>query len=301
MDEWTETGRGFINTWECDENEHLNVQFFVAKKDEADAHLRLALGLAPFNVGGGVHVRRDFDHIRFHGELRIADMVAMRSGIVDWQTSHAIVVHELRRLPSLDLCATFRARWQAVDGEGNVRAWLDASASRAAPLRVALPEDAAPRSVGKDDAQADPTLADAEGLMTTYRGIVLPDHCDATGTMTPRYHMARFSDAAAHVWTAAGVDYAQSWTAEVGTVALEDMIHYRRPLRSGDALVIKSYIREVARKTLGFNHLLFDAASGKLAAIVEVTSAMFDLKGRRVLPLDYAVRRRLERQAVKFA
>ena len=45
---WLVTQRGFVNTWECDENEHLNVQFYFARFADAAAHFLVGRGLAPF-------------------------------------------------------------------------------------------------------------------------------------------------------------------------------------------------------------------------------------------------------------
>ena len=36
-----------VNTWQCDENAHLNVQFYTEFGHEASAHLLSALGLGP--------------------------------------------------------------------------------------------------------------------------------------------------------------------------------------------------------------------------------------------------------------
>ena len=36
-----------VNTWQCDENDHLNVQFYTEFGHEASAHLLSALGLGP--------------------------------------------------------------------------------------------------------------------------------------------------------------------------------------------------------------------------------------------------------------
>ena len=36
-----------VNTWQCDENDHLNVQFYTEFGHEASPHLMASLGLGP--------------------------------------------------------------------------------------------------------------------------------------------------------------------------------------------------------------------------------------------------------------
>ena len=41
-----ETLFSFVNCWECDENDHLNVQFYLGRFEEADRQFRLLSGLS---------------------------------------------------------------------------------------------------------------------------------------------------------------------------------------------------------------------------------------------------------------
>ncbi|MDX5365767.1 MAG: thioesterase, partial [Alphaproteobacteria bacterium] len=80
MTEFLDTFRGTVNTWECDEVGHMNVQFYVARASDAAFYLRHALGLSPSHV----KVERRAmvaieEHIRFHRELRAGDIMNMRS------------------------------------------------------------------------------------------------------------------------------------------------------------------------------------------------------------------------------
>ena len=300
----TETGRGFVNAWECDENAHYNVQFFAAQKDDAQAHFRLALGLSPLNLPDSqLHVSTVYDHIRFHGELRVADMFAIKSGIVDWQDTTCVVYHEMRDVSTGQLSATYTSRWDHMNAAtGTPEPWSGGCRTLAEQFRVDLPDNAQPRSTGRDGPIPDLTLQEAEdkGLMSTYRGTVLPGDCDASGFMTTRYYVARFSDSAAHVWNQVGVDFTQGYQRGLGTVAVEDFISYRRPLRAGDAIVLKSFVRHVGRKTMSFSHLVFNAASGRIAATVEVTVVLMDLTQRKATEFDAGLRSQLEKTIVKL-
>jgi acyl-CoA thioester hydrolase len=59
-----ETLFSFVNCWECDENDHLNVQFYLARFEEADRQFRLLSGLSDALAGA-----RRARHLRYHEEL----------------------------------------------------------------------------------------------------------------------------------------------------------------------------------------------------------------------------------------
>ena len=47
MGEMIEVARSAVQTWECDQMGHMNVQFYVAKAEEGMTALAAALGLSP--------------------------------------------------------------------------------------------------------------------------------------------------------------------------------------------------------------------------------------------------------------
>ena len=72
-----------VNTWQCDENDHLNVQFYTEFGHEASAHLMTSLGLGRrAQAAAGLAVRAAQDHIRYLREFRVVDPVAVRSAPV---------------------------------------------------------------------------------------------------------------------------------------------------------------------------------------------------------------------------
>ena len=75
MGEMIEVARSSVQTWECDQMGHMNVQFYVAKAEEGMAALATALGLGHHvqRENGTVLVAREH-HIRFLRELRPEDL-----------------------------------------------------------------------------------------------------------------------------------------------------------------------------------------------------------------------------------
>lgn len=69
-----ESLKSFVNRWECDENDHMNVQFYWTKFQTAALHFRLAAGLDDLP-----ETARSSRHVRYHSEVHAADPLVVRS------------------------------------------------------------------------------------------------------------------------------------------------------------------------------------------------------------------------------
>ncbi len=303
-----ETGRGFVSVWECDEIGHYNVQFYMARKTEADAHLRLALGLPPTNRRQDhLWVRIGEDHVRFHGELRAVDILTLNSGIADIDDTSLTVIHEMRNASTGALSATFVTRWTCIapgpkDGATETVAWPESVHTAAKKYCAPIPKNAEKFSTGLHGRVPDLNLAQAqsEGLVLTNRSLVLPFMTDVSGHLTAQYATLISGDSAAHLWNTLDYDWAGLQKRGLGTVVLETLTQYRQPLCTGDATLTLSYTRSLTAKTLSFGHLLFNAGTGALATCIEITAVVLDLEARKVTPLQVKDRARFDALAPSF-
>ena len=100
-----------VNTWQCDENDHLNVQFYTEFGHEASAHLLTGLGLGPrAQRAAGLAVTAAEDHVRYLREFRVIDPVEVRSAPVEIGARHLVAYHEIRNPADGRLAATMRRR-----------------------------------------------------------------------------------------------------------------------------------------------------------------------------------------------
>lgn len=300
MSTMIEVARSSVQTWECDQMGHMNVQFYVARADEGLAVLAAALGVNPRTLG---HERATLvpreQHIRFHRELRPGAPYALNAGILAAKSEGLIVYEEMRNVASDTVAATFvtRVEWADTSVRGGLPLPVNAIA-KAAPLMMDLPEAGRPRGLELTPPRRSPSLADAEsmGLMTTFRGTVLGDHCDAHGYMRPRHYMGRVSDAIPNlIAQTRGEDRS---TGTTGGAALEYRFVYRTPACEGDLLILKSGLHSVSSKTYIWCHWLFDAESGECFATAEAVAIAMDLSTRKAIDIPPAMREQLERLVV---
>jgi acyl-CoA thioester hydrolase len=286
-----------VNTWQCDENDHLNVQFYTEFGHEASAHLLAQLGLGPrARRTVGLAVRAVDDHIRYLREFRMVDPVAVVSAPVEVGERDMLAYHEIRNPSDGTVAATMRRRIACE------QPWPAAFRERAQAAIVELPPQARPRSVGNLHLP-DLVLRDAArcGLIEVNRSVVAPAECDERGECLPHHQFGRYSDAAPLLWNHLGFDRAAMQDRQEGSVVVEMLNHYRRPLHAGDLLVVMSGLAAFTDKVMTFTHFLFEAETGTLAACAEAIGMKFDQKIRKIMTFTEEDQARLSERQVRLA
>ena len=298
MSELIPTFTTAVNTWQCDENDHLNVQFYTEFGHEASAHLMARLGLGPrAQRAQGITLGILEDHVRYLREFRVIDSVEVRSAPVEVGERHLVAYHEVRNAAYGLVASTIRRRI-ACD-----RPWPAAFRIKAEAACVALPAAARPRSVGVL-VLPDLALADAlqSGLIEVGRTLIKPEECDETGAFLPRHQFGRYSDGAPMLWNHLGFDRVAMQDRQEGSVVVEMLQYYRGSLRAGDLAVVMSGLADFSDKVLKFTHFLFEAETGMLAACAEAVGMKFDQKVRKIMTFSAEERARLaERKLGLFA
>lgn len=124
--------------------------------------------------------------------------------------------------------------------------------------------------------------------IVTYRGTVYPWHCDHMGHMNVMWYVGKFDEATWHLLAAAGATPARLRNEGFGLVAVEQHIQYRRELRAGDLVTVRSSILEIKEKSMRFQHEMTNDETGEVAASMQVVGVCIDAKARkaRTLPRD---------------
>jgi acyl-CoA thioester hydrolase len=296
LPEMTPTFSTAVNTWQCDENDHLNVQFYTEFGHEASAHLLASLGLGPrAQKAAGLAVTAAEDHVRYLREFRVVDAVEVRSTPVEVGERHLLAYHEIRNPADGGVAATVRRRIVCD------RPWPEAFRRRAEAARRDLPQAAKPRSVGTltlPDLAFD--AAPGTGLIEVGRTVITPDECDEQGNFLPRHLFGRYSDGAPVLWNHLGFDRSAMQERQEGSVVVEMLNHYRRPMRAGDLAVVMSGLASYTSKVLVFTHFLFEAETGMLAACAEAVGMKFDQKVRKIMTFSQEDQARLAARQLRF-
>tara|TARA_R110002110_G_scaffold165930_18_gene366376 strand:+ start:6612 stop:7532 length:921 start_codon:yes stop_codon:yes gene_type:complete len=297
MSEMIEVARSSVQTWECDQMGHMNVQFYVEKAGDGLAGLALALGLGPRTVrreSARLFVRDH--HVRFLREQRPGAPFFLRAGILDVRDFGLRVYEEMVNTSSGEPAATFIAEVEWLDEETHELKPLPAKVKAAAKNLVTdLPLHGSPRGLEIYDPRPAPKLTDADGMgmVPTWQGEIGIAQCDGQGFLTVRHFMGIVSDGIPNLLAQTnGAD--RSRTPTVGGAALEYRFVYRRYPRAGDVLTLRSGLKQVGQKTYTWCHWLFDLESGEAVATAEAVAIALDLTTRRAIPIPDEMRVNLD-------
>ena len=181
--------------------------------------------------------------------------------------------------------------------------WSQRTRNLAVGLRVEVPAQAAPRSIGLDAPTGRPSLqaAEALGLMSLGSGAFGPQDCDSFGRMRTDQFIARVSDniprmAAAYRTIIA--ETAANRPSRVGGAVLEyRLLHHAWPC-AGDRFVIRSGLAGVDERTQRLVHWLLDPATGQAWGSAEAVAVSLDLDARKIIAISPAARAELIKRVI---
>ena len=296
MNQLVETIRSSVQTWECDQMGHMNVQFYLAREQEGIASLASALGLRPGAQGEGrAGLLPHEQHIRFHRELRPGAPYVIQGGVIEARREGLVLFQEMKHTLTGTTAATFVTSVEWGDLEFRTGLQVPSIAlDRAAALIVPLPPHAAPRGLDLAAPRPAPTLGEADrlGLLTTLRGLVTEDLCNSLGFMKTQNYMGRLSDSIPNLL--AQVMGRSRDADDAGGAALEYRFIYHKPARADDILVVRSGMKSVGAKTYVWCHWMFDAETGECFATAEAVAVSMDLVARKARDIPPATRAALE-------
>lgn len=294
--------RTSVQTWECDDMGHMNVQFYVAKAGEGLDVLAHEMGYGPRarRADNTVLLPREH-HIRFHREQRPGAPLTLEGGVLGRDGDTLSLYEELTNTASGAVAATVKADVILADAEIRAPKALPPVFDEAvANMTTELPEHGRARGLDLGPPVATPTLqqADDMGLVYTWQGVVKPEQCDAHGFMTHRHYMGIVSDSIPNLLSQTRGDDRSS-DPNIGGAALEYRFVYRSWPKRGDILTLRSGLKHVGPKTYIWAHWLFDLATGDAVATAEAVAVTLDLVARKAIPIPDAMRTHLESQLVE--
>ncbi len=128
------------------------------------------------------------------------------------------------------------------------------------------------------------------GFTETYRGIVLPAHCDQLGHMNIQHYVARIGDAAFMLMSFCGLSGPEMDKKRRAWVAVRQELDYLAELHADDAILVRSAIGQAGRTSLTMKHEMINTETGEQCLSAHVVLVNMDLDSRRPVPLDDDIR-----------
>jgi acyl-CoA thioester hydrolase len=131
----------------------------------------------------------------------------------------------------------------------------------------------------------------------TYRGTVYPWHCDHMGHMNVMWYVGKFDEATWHLFARLGLTPSFLRENDRGMAAVEQTIQYKRELRAGDLVTIRSSVIELKEKSIRFLHEMRKDDSDEVAATTTLVGVHLDTSARRACALPAMVSARMKELA----
>ena len=137
-------------------------------------------------------------------------------------------------------------------------------------------------------------------MIVVQKSVAHPWMCDVLGHMTTRFYLNMFDDSSYHLlyevfgWSGASDD-----AGERGWADVRHVIDYVAEVNAGDVLETRACIRKIGNKSITIRYEMTNLAENEMAATLECTCVLFDLKARRAIPITEALRTMAEKHLLE--
>lgn len=261
--------RGSVNSWECDENDHLNVRFFMDKTMQT-LHLGLVdFGLVSVGEQSKIEATIKLQHIRYLAEARTADPIKGLIGILEATPNRLKVLTDLRHGTSNKTLST-------------VVHELSLGTAKSDLGFIDQPKNAGSRGVPEKPsgyAGLSYEAAQKAGFRLIGRGVIQEPETHNGATVWHHY-VGRLSDSIPNLWSYLSIDN------KLGRVVMENRIEQYHSLALGDHFEIMSGVSELGDKVQTIVHLIFNARTKECVSLSTVASLAMDLSTRKATSLS---------------
>jgi acyl-CoA thioester hydrolase len=123
----------------------------------------------------------------------------------------------------------------------------------------------------------------------TYRGAVYPWHCDHVGHMNVMWYVGKFDEATWNLFQQVGLTPAYLRDNGRGMAAVDQHIEYKRELKAGDVVSVRTTLLEFAGKKIRFRHEMVNNDTGEVAAATTLLAVHMDTVARKACAFPQAL------------
>lgn len=134
----------------------------------------------------------------------------------------------------------------------------------------------------------------------TYRGAVYPAQCDHMGHMNVMWYVGKFDEASWQLLARLGLTNSRIHAERVGMAAVSQKIEYKRELRAGDTVSVRSTIAAVGNTSLRIEHEMRNDDTADVVATMTVVAVHLDLVTREPRRLPDDIRERATRHLLQL-
>jgi|TARA_B100001094_G_scaffold331863_1_gene401672 acyl-CoA thioester hydrolase len=137
-----------------------------------------------------------------------------------------------------------------------------------------------------------------ENWFVTYRGVVLPKHCDHYGHLNVRYYAYFFDDGGFQMWHHIGIKQSDLKQNDMGAVVANISIDFIHEITVGQLMEIRGVWRHMGNKSMSHEQRLFNVDTGVHCATQTTSEVYFDMKKRCSAPMPENLREKVKANVI---
>ena len=137
-----------------------------------------------------------------------------------------------------------------------------------------------------------------ENWFVTYRGVVLPKHCDHYGHLNVRYYAYFFDDGGFQMWHHIGIKQSELKQNNMGAVVANISIDFIHEITVGQLMEIRGVWRHMGNKSMSHEQRLFNVDTGVHCATQTTSEVYFDMKKRCSAPMPENLREKVKANVI---
>jgi acyl-CoA thioesterase FadM len=283
---WLETYRGAVNRWEVDNVDHFTVAFYFARLEDATLALLHAIGLDAETLASTRRAAFTSNcDVRYRRELRVGDILHLRSGLAGADEDGLALVHEVVDSGDGALCTSIEQKIVLVE----------TPARKPRPLTAPQREAALGRRVQPSapiEGAASPHPESDERFVDTAADTIKPAEVNALGEAGFAAYVHRYSAANAQMIGAFGLTPEYCRREHRGFSTFEFRLRLLGTLRAGDLVRVRTGLLHVGNSSMRMLHRLTNVRTGELISTLEQSGVNLDLDARRPSPIPPEMKER---------
>ena len=137
-----------------------------------------------------------------------------------------------------------------------------------------------------------------ENWFVTYRGIVLPRHCDHYGHLNVRFYAHFFDDGGFQMWHHIGIKQTDLTKNGMGVVVANISIDFVQEITAGQLMEIKGAWTKMGNKSMTHQQRMYNVDTGVHCATQTTSEVFFDMKKRHSTAMPENLRKIVEAHVI---
>lgn len=113
-------------------------------------------------------------------------------------------------------------------------------------------------------------------MIKTNQSTIYPWHCDHMGHMNVKFYIEKFDEANFQLFALLGLNWKYFQNTHFGMAALEQKIHYKKEVFTGENIYIESMVVDLKQKIMRNRHIMRKSETGKVVATCDLICVHLD-------------------------